>query len=544
MRPTRLATLAAVASRASSDASAGAGEAPTLDRLLEHSGREGTAVVDGQARLTRSGVRAEAASLAGGLRARGVGRGDVVAWQLPNWHEAVALFHACWLLGAVAAPLHHRSGEREVADQLALLAPRCLLAAPGLPARRAAGAIEVRGSGTAGDAGHRGDAGCKGLVEHPPVSGGAASLDDRAVVLFTSGSDDRPKGVVHTHRSLGHKARTMPGVHGLSGRDVVLMPAPLAHVSGLLNGVLLPAAVGMTVVLMERWDPAEALELIEVEGVSFMVGPPTFFLELVDAPAFTPERVASLRVVSCGGTDVTPAFVEHATARLGARVKRSYGSTEAPTVATWHQGDPPDRAATTDGRAVGDVELRVTAPGTGAATPTGAPGELWVRGTEVFAGYVGTEPGGTFTPEGWFATGDLAAIDDEGWLTVVGRRRDVIIRGGENVAPAEVEAALEAHPAVRQAVAVGLPDDRLGEVVAAAVVADRPFDLAACRAWFAERGMARFKAPAHLLRVDELPRLGSGKPDRRAARALLVSAVENRERIVTATPVASPTTRP
>jgi cyclohexanecarboxylate-CoA ligase len=497
------------------------GEGATLDRLLGGPGDVAAddviAVVDGRHRSTRSRIRRDAAALAGGLGALGVGRDDVVAWQLPNWHEAIVLFHACWQIGAVAVPLHHRLGEREVAEQLARLRPRALFAPPDLPASDVPGAIRVRGDG-----------GYEALLDHPAQAQGAASLDDLAVVLFTSGSVDGPKGVLHTHRSLDHKARTMPGIHGLTPDDVVLMPAPLAHISGLLNGVLVPAAVGMKVVLLERWDPTRALRLVAAEGVSFMVGPPTFFVEIIEAPSFSPEQVASLRLVSCGGTSVTPAFVDQASARLGARVKRSYGSTEAPTVATWHDGDPPGRAATADGRAVDGVELQVTALDSGTPLPAGRTGELWVRGPEVCTGYLGLEPDGALTPEGWFRTGDLAVLDEEGWLTVVGRTRDVIIRGGENISPAEVEATLESHPAVHHAVAVGLPDDRLGEIVAAAAVAAAGFDLDACRAWFAECGVARFKAPEHLLRVPELPVLGSGKPDRNAVRELLMTTTGQR----------------
>lgn len=443
--------------------------------------------------------------MAGGLAARGVHRGDVVTWQLPNWYEAVVLFRACWRLGAVAAPLHHRSGAQEIREQLARLEPKVVLAAPGLAASAVSGAIEVRN-------------GDDDLFDHAPVDGGSARLDDPAVVLFTSGSVGRPKGVVHTHRSLSYKASTMPRVHGLDAADVVLMPAPLAHVSGLLNGVLVPGAVGMKVVLMERWDPAVALRLIAAEGVSFMVGPPTFFVGLLEAPSFAPELVATLRVVSCGGAGVTRSFVEESSARLGARVKRSYGSTEAPTVTTWHDGDPPTLAASSDGRAVGDVELRIAAQ----------TGELWVRGREVFAGYLGVDPADTFTPDGWFRTGDLAVLDRAGWLTLVGRCRDVIIRGGENIAPAEVEAVLEDHPSIQQAVAVGLLDDRLGEVVGAAIVADDAVDLAECRGWFAEQGVADFKSPAQVLRVDGLPLLASGKPDREAVRELLMVAAGGR----------------
>jgi cyclohexanecarboxylate-CoA ligase len=253
--------------------------------------------------------------------------------------------------------------------------------------------------------------------------------------------------------------------------------------------------------------------------------------------------VASLRQISCGGAGVTPAFVREASAALGCRVKRTYGSTEAPTVTTSTLDDPAGLAATTDGRPVGLVELRTVVAGASTAADTGAApgaharggagtamvdvgvnetGELWVRGPELFEGY--DDPAATaaaFTEDGWFRTGDLGVLDERGWLTIVGRIKDVIIRGGENIAPAEVEIVLEAHPAVRQAAVVGYPDRRLGERACAFVVADGPFDLAACRAWCEAQGLTRFKWPERIEVLDALPLLPAGKPDRTALSARL-----------------------
>src|SRR5437016_4007850 len=301
----------------------------------------------------------------------------------------------------------------------------------------------------------------------------------------------------------------MHEVHALTADDAVLMPAPLAHISGLLNGVLLPGVAAMRAVLMERWDPEEALAIIAAERITFMIGPPTFFVTLMAAPGFTAERVRSLRLISSGGAGVTPAFVDQARQAFGAVVKRTYGSTEAPTVTTSHSGDPLDRARDTDGRATGEVELR-----------TGEGGELWLRGPELFVGYADPlQTRAAHARGGWFRTGDLATVDD-GWLTVVGRIKDVVIRGGENISVAEVEGVLEAHPAVRQAVVVGYPDDVLGERVAAFVVADGTFDLEATRSWFAQRGVTRFKTPERVVQVAALPTLAAGKPDRVALREL------------------------
>jgi acyl-CoA synthetase (AMP-forming)/AMP-acid ligase II len=416
--------------------------------------------------------------VAGALRARGVERGSVVAWQIPNGEDVVRLYRACWHLGATAAPIHHQAGPAEVDRILARVDP----------------ALVVEDVDDLDD-------------EPAPPAG---RPEDIACILWTAGSSGEPKGVLHTQAALMAKARVMVGVHGLTSDDAVVMPAPLAHISGLLNGLLVPGAAGMRAVFMARWDPDEALDLIERERITFMVGPPTFFVGLMGASTFTPERVASLRLVSSGGAGVTPAFAREAAERLGAVVKRAYGSTEAPTVTTAHAGDPPERGWETDGRPTGEVQLRLDDDG-----------QLLVRGPELFARYLDPAATEAAMIDGWFRTGDRATIDDQGWLTITGRLKEVVIRGGENISVAGVEAVLEAHPAVRHAVVVGEPDARLGERVVAVVEADADFDLATCRAWFEAQGATRFTWPERVLVVDHLPTLPAGKPDRKAVERLL-----------------------
>ena len=426
----------------------------------------------------------DVAAIAGGLRALGVHAGAVVTWRSPNRREVALAYRACWRIGAIAAPVHHQFGDAEAAALVARLAPTATLDLDALP--RAV-----------------------------PVDAPWDDNESLAAVLFTSGSSGTPKGALHTQATLAYKASMMRDVHRITSDDVVLMPAPCAHISGLLNGVTLPAIAGARTVFMARWDPERALDLIEAEGVTFMIGPPTFFVSLMGAAGFTSERVRSLRLVSSGGAGVTPAFVERARELLGARVKRTYGSTEAPTVATSTAADDETHDATHDGRAIGAVELTLAPDG-----------ELLVRGPEVCVGYI--DPSATaaaFDRDGRFHTGDLATIDPDGWLTIVGRKHDVIIRGGENIAAAEIEAALESHPAVRCAAVIGEPDDRLGERVCAAIVTDgSPFDVALARSWFAERGLARYKVPERIEIVDALPLLASGKPDKARLRTLLLRA--------------------
>lgn len=463
----------------------------TLDQLFRDAPGRADAVVDGTVRLSTDDLRARAATIAGALNARGIGHGDHVAFQLPVGWETIALYRACWQVGVVPVALHPMAGSAQLAPALDQSEPSLLVSAPGMTLHDHPGAVTVDGL-------------TGGAV--PTV---AVDPDDDALIMFTSGSSGAPKGVIHRHSSLVHKARQSIEVHGFTSDDVVLMPAPLAHVSGLLHGVLVPGAAGAKAVLMAKWEPGAALDLIEAEGVTWMIGPPTFFIGLMDDPSFTPARVESLRLLSCGGAGVSPAFVERARAEMGAVVKRAYGSTEAPTITTSRFDDPPERMVTTDGRAFGESQTRVDEHG-----------ELWVRGPELARGYLDAERTAESFVDGWFRTGDLATIDD-GWVTITGRLGDRIIRGGENISATEVEHHLEAHPAVRQAVAVAEPDDRLGERVAAFVIAPDGFDLETCRAWFEERGAARFVTPERVEVLAELPTLASGKVDRRALIALL-----------------------
>src|SRR5579872_3210925 len=484
----------------------------------------GGALVDGTGRLEAGRVDDAVAGLAGRLRAAGVRRGDVVSWQLPNGAAAVVLYRACWRLGAVAAPVHHRMGAGEVSAALEQVDPAVVVADASLPAA-GHGAPVVPGGNSV-------DSLLEAFPPAPGVEGGAspARPTDLAVALFTSGSTGTPKVVLHTHRGLGYKAGLMAEVHGLDRHDAALMPAPLAHVSGLLNGVLIPSVVGIPSVVMATWDPDAALHLIEDHKVSFMGAPPVFFSQMAASGAFSPERVSSLRLVSTGGASVSPAFVDTVSAAFACRVKRTYGSTEAPTVTTSRPHDPADRARDTDGHPVGEVELQIRDPEKGTQVEAGAPGEIWLRGPELFVGYA--DPLATaraLSSTGrWFRTGDLGTVDEAGWLCVVGRLSDVIIRAGENISASEVEAALEAHPAVRHAVAVGYPDAQVGERVAAFVEATDPFDLDACRSWFAERGVTRFKTPELVVRVEAIPVLATGKADRAALRTMAVDAARTR----------------
>jgi cyclohexanecarboxylate-CoA ligase len=500
-----------------------------------HAGR--IAVVDGAARTSWSALAAAAERVAGGLAALGVGPGDVVAVQLPNWTETLVALLAAARLGAVLNPVLPILRRRELGFVLGASRARVLvipgryrdadhraLAAelrPALPAL--AHVVVVRDEPGPGALAWAALAAASSPPPPVPVPTDGAAI---ALLMYTSGTTAEPKGVLHSHDTLLAEARSLEAVHALSAADVVLMPSPLTHVSGLVHALLVPAVLGTTAVLMERWEPEAALALIARERVTYMVGAPTFLRELALHPALAAHDVQSLRLFSCGGADVDPALVREAAARLGCVAKRVYGSTEFPTITTTGPDDPPARRIDSDGRAIGAAEIRVV-DDEGRPVPAGVEGEILARGPECFLGYHDpAHNAAAFTPDGWFRTEDLGVLDAAGYLRISGRRKDIIIRKGENVSARELEALLAEHPATLEVAVVGVPDPACGEIVCAVI---RPRagaavpTLAELADYLTRRGLSRRKLPERLELVDDFPRTASGKILKRALRARLAA---------------------
>lgn len=487
-------------------------------------GPERLAVVDGATRLTAEQLGAVCAGWQRRLREAGIARGSVVAVQMPNWWETIAVAYAAWGLGAVVNLLTpiYRGRDLQVLFEMcapdAVVAPahyrgtdftgmiREALAASGVDAE----VIAVRGDGPepapAGDAAD---------FEVSPLG-----LDEVCMLMYTSGTTGRPKGVLHTSRSLLVEAASIAAVFGV-WQGSIFMPSPLTHVTGLLYGVLMPVITESSVVLLDRWDPGVALELIEEHGCAFTVAATPFLRGITDAYREAGRR-CSLRAFGCGGADIPPSLIEEAERVLGTEVARMYGSTEFPTLCTVHPGSDPAVHATTDGTPIGDAEARL-AGGTGEGA-----GELEVSGPEMFAGYLDPHDNeGAITPDGWFRTGDLARIDAAGNLTIVGRVKDLIIRGGENISAKEVEDLLIGFSQVRDVAIVGFPDDVMGERVCAVVVTDEPeLALAILVDGLKEVGVAMQKIPEALLLADQLPRTASGKVQKFELRARVRAALE------------------
>ncbi|OJZ76161.1 hypothetical protein BRW65_01665 [Mycobacterium paraffinicum] len=481
----------------------------TLCRLLQEAPERASLICGDQIRLSTTDLRAAVRRVAGWLRKRGVQPGDAVAFQLPNGPDAVVLYLATWWAGALAVPFHesltsveaHRVTERLHGVALLVADPESALA------RQAD--VKLPAGGTA----HLGAQ----LAGPEP----ACRPADAAVVLTTSGSSGVPKSVIHSHRSLSAKARQLAALHGTSIDDAVLVPAPLSHMAGLLHAVLHPLGAGAKAVIMPRWNAARGLQLVRDEGVTMLFGPPIFTLGIAAADGFTPDSVASVRLVSSGATAITESYVRDVSQQFGAVVKRTYGSTEAPVACTSYPDDDPERFWRTDGRPAPGTELQIR-DASGKVLGPNECGEIWLRGPELCDGYLDADVTASTFVDGWMRTRDLGTVDDEGFLSVSGRMSGLIIRGGMNISSREVEAALEGHPAIRQAVVLGYHDDVYGERIAAFIVTAEHFDRSRCVEWFAEHGVAKYKVPDRIVTLDEIPVLSSyQKPDINALRALI-----------------------
>ncbi|MFN2614299.1 MAG: AMP-binding protein [Actinomycetota bacterium] len=455
------------------------------------------ALIDDERALTFEELDDRARRLAGHLRARGVEPGDVISWQLPNWWEAAAVHLAAMRLGAVSNPVNPAFRDRELEHVTRTAGTRALIT-PAVwrgfdhATLTATAQIVLRARG--GEL----DRLFAAPSQEAPVHD--ARPHETAVLLFTSGTTGEPKGVPHTHRALLYQTGTFAGAHALTPEDRYLGGPPVAHIAGLSYGILAPFALGTSTVLLDRWDRPRASRAGE-HRPTFMTGPPTFLLTLAEHA----RDLESFRLFSTGGATIPAAAIRAAGAALGCSVKRAYGSTEIPFLTATAMDDTEHARLETDGRALGANEIRIAEGG-----------EIQARGPGMFEGYV-DEP---LTDE-WFATGDLGTIDEDGYLHVVGRLKDIIIRGGENISAKELEDLLHEHPSVADVAIVGMTDERLGERVCAVVVPRESFTFDDMIVFLTARAIAKHKLPERLELRDSLPRTDSGKIRKDALRTEL-----------------------
>jgi cyclohexanecarboxylate-CoA ligase len=460
----------------------------------------------------------QADAIAATLLAAGIGAGDVVTWMLPNAVTAVATAAAIWRIGAISNPVVPIYRRREVAFIVGQLRPAAVLAA-----------VEVRGRALCAeidealaDAGHEPRLRLAFAGAHPGWTTGLADAplgadvqpaeaDAPALVLYTSGTTSEPKGVVHSSATLLQEAASMVQSWALTHRDTIMMASPLTHITGMLQGLIIPCRVGAPVVLLDRWDPERCVALIEREHVTYMAGATPFLQGILDAYERRGGR-PSLRQFCCGGAAVSPALIERADA-LGIAAHRSWGLTEFPSGGLARPTDPLDRRARTDGRIGHGIEAEAVDDAR-RPLPVGSEGELRLRGPERMLGYVDASRNAEVLDEdGWVYTGDVGIVGTDGFITVTGRLKDIINRGGEKFSAREIEEDLLAHPAVHDVAVIALPEPRLGEQVCAVVVptAGATVDPEALVTFLADRGLARQKLPTRIEVVDDLPRTASGK---------------------------------
>jgi len=510
-------------------------EGATLPQLLLETVQQvpqQLAVADAGCRITYAELGAEVARFASGITslAPRLTPGSVITFQLPNWTEALVVHHAAGALGAVSNPVVPIYRTRELGfilrqalsdvlviphtfrgyDFVGMAVSLCETATatpPLVVVTRAAGPLPA------------------GFVSYEEVlREGEASANLRAatregdpanpaLLMYTSGTTSEPKGVIHTQETLLYEGRSRIHSTGLTRNDVIFMPAPVTHIGGLLYGIQLPVLLQAPVVLMDRWDAPQAIELIKEHGATYMAGATPFLAGLLEGYLTRSEK-SSLRRIGCGGADIPASLIQSTAEVTGAIVTRTYGSTEFPTFCQGRADDPPEKLAATEGRPIFPAFGRVVSE-SGDTLPVGSVGELEVRGPECFAGYLdATLNEQAFSPEGYFRTGDLAVVDADGYITISGRKKDIIIRGGENISAKEVEDLLFENPLIAQVAVVGVPDTALGEKACAVVVlrpgAELPFQ--DMLRWLDQYGLAKQKYP-ELLEIwpDELPRTASGK---------------------------------
>ena len=458
---------------------------------------------------------------------RGIGPGDVVSLQLPNWWQFSLMHLACVRVGAITNPLMPIFREAQLvfmlgfAEAKAMIAPavyrgfdyRPMIAGmrPELPALEHVFFI--------------GDTGDNSFEEHflAPEREGANDADDRLAglrpgphdvieIIYTSGTTGAPKGVMHTTNTLFCHLYDWNNRLGLTGDDVFLMSSPMAHQTGFIWGILIATMHGTTAVLQDRWEPAKAAKIIERHGASFTMASTPFLNDLANLPELDQYDVSSLRIFIAAGAPVPPTLVQQAQQRIGVKVLSGWGMTECACATVCRPGDPPEKIFGSDGISLACNAVRVVDDG-GNTAPPGVEGLLKVTGAALFVGYLKRPELHGTDNDGWFDTGDLARMDEDGYIRISGRSKDIIIRGGENVPVVEIEATIFRHPAVQDVTIVGMPDPRLGERGCAFVTlnADASLSFDELIDYLEAQKTTKHYLPVRLEILGEFPRTPSGK---------------------------------
>ena len=463
---------------------------------------------------------------AASLRRMGIRRGDVISVQLPNWWEFAVLALAAFRVGAVVNPLMPIFRERELSYMLDLAETKVFVVPklfrgfdheamakslkPDLP--KLAHIVVVDGEGpdsfealflTAGER------------LPPPRAGepGALPADEMAVLMFTSGTTGSPKGVMHCLNTLMACNVALAGRFGLEGSDTMLVCSPLGHMTGFAAGMLLGFKIGASVIFQDVWDPTRGVSIMAEEGVTYSAGAATFLSDMCEAVATGAPKPERLRKFLCAGAPIPPSLIERVHRELDLSVCSLWGMTESLSSTLTEPDRALEKSSKTDGRPLEGVAVKVVRMD-GTPAPVGETGPLKVRGAQMCLGYYKRPDMEPFDAEGWFDTGDLAyAVDDDGYIRINGRSKDIIIRGGENIPIVEIENLLYKHPAILAAALVGYPDSRLGERACAFVVL-RPgqkLDLPSLQAYMAEHKVAKQYWPERIEAVADLPKTPAGK---------------------------------
>ena len=483
-----------------------------LDTAAEHGDRPALRMDD--ASLTYAEFRVAACRVAAGLQARGLHPGDRVGMVLPNVLAFPVVFYGALLAGAVVVPMNPLLKAREIEYFLSDSGARLVVAAEpsAQPATEAAATVGIEAV-TVGPALPEQLMGPAGAVDAPVERADA----DTAVILYTSGTTGKPKGAELTHAGLTSNARTTQETLLESTPDDVIMGClPLFHVFGLTCSLNAGVLAGSCLTLIPRFDGGRALAVVERDRVTVFEGVPTMFSAMLHAPGRDDHDLSSLRLCVSGGSAMPVEVMRSFEATFGCIVLEGYGLSETSPVASFNHPHA-ERKPGSIGTPIRGVELRLV-DDQGADVPAGEVGEIAIRGENVMKGYwQRPEDTATAIPDGWFRSGDLATVDADGYFSIVDRKKEMIIRGGYNVYPREIEEALYEHPAVAEVACIGIAHPELGEEVVAAVAlkpgaSAEPEELRE----FARARVAAYKYPRHVWLVDALPKGPTGKILRRA----------------------------